>query len=158
MEDIGFFYSVRPRAPRRPACKFLVPRHLRSLLERRLRRFDQRMLLYLPRLIRLAREAPHGLPRRGHFTTLYQEPALDLQPFNFRVRGEDWGEFKTLARGLGVSMCRLFVALLLLESSSEKEKNEGSTTFRLFLSERIAPGKKRLLRRLRIRPQRRKPR
>ena len=109
------------------------------------------MGLYLPHLVRRARARTGQLPRRGHFTTLYQEDALDLKPINFRVSGEVWGEFKTIARGLGVSMCLLFVALLEMDCESNDQVNEGSTKKRIFLAEVISRGARRLSRRLRIR-------
>ena len=147
----NFLYRVRPTQPRRPACKFLVPFHLTGLLERRLRKFGDRMSDYLPYLIRRARGQTGRLPSRGHFTTLYQEDALDLHPVNFRVSGEDWGEFKTIARGLGVSMCLLFVALLEMDGDTMQQASEGSTKTNIFLTEIISEGVKRLRRGLRVR-------
>ena len=114
-------YRSRTKAyrPAFPICRFLVPKGRQPLLESMLGRRKMTMRQYLRHLISLARREPRKLPVRSRFTTGYQKPRLNLQKVNFRPHGRDWGEFKTIARGCGVSMCRLFVHLLLMDSKTE---------------------------------------
>ena len=119
------------------------------LFRRRLQ--GKKMAEYLPRLIKLARRKARRLPVFSKYTAEYQDDGQDLQKINFRPEGQDWGEFKLIARGCSVSMCYLFVFLLLLEDELARTGNsasEVSPTYRLALREIARHSGVRLLRRL----------
>ena len=50
---------------------------------------------------------------RSKMTTQYQEKGLHLAKYDFRVAPLIWHRFKCLARFYGISICLLFVVLLL---------------------------------------------
>jgi len=54
-------------------------------------------------------------------TTQYQEEGLSLERQDFRVDPRVWHVLKCMARAHGMSICKFFVILLVLELSSEKE-------------------------------------
>ncbi|MCB1325668.1 MAG: DUF1564 family protein [Spirochaetales bacterium] len=119
------------------------------LFYRRLR--GRKLAEYLPVLIKLARRQAGRLPVFPKFTAEYQEDGQDLQRINFRPAGQDWGEFKLIARGCSVSMCYLFVFLLLLEdelSRNGNTANEVSLPYRLALNEIARNSGVRFVRRL----------
>lgn len=132
-------------------CRFLVPERRVPLLDRMLSRRRMKMRAYLRHLIALARRVPEKLPRRDRFTAWYQKPRQSLQKVNFRPSGRDWGEFKTIARGCGVSMCRLFVALLELDSEKNDAENAVASGWRVGLRESAPTPAKFLIRRFWIR-------
>ncbi|MCB1325665.1 MAG: DUF1564 family protein [Spirochaetales bacterium] len=108
---------TEPHRPQFARCKILIPeRHLEAL-QTRLRIRGLALSRYLPELLRLARRRAAALPCRARYTTFYQAPGQELQPVNFAVPGQLWGEFKLIARGCGVSNCYLFVFLMLLDAT-----------------------------------------
>ncbi|MCB1324355.1 MAG: DUF1564 family protein [Leptospiraceae bacterium] len=115
MSPSGLNTTIHPQKPELARCKALVPARYKSLLAKRLQARRIPLSGYLPVLVRLASSQAHNLPVRPRFTAFYQEPGQDLQPVNFCVSGQLWGEFKLIARGCGVSMCYLFVHLMLLD-------------------------------------------
>lgn len=97
---------------------------------------------YLKCMLRLARQNPHLLPGKKRITTKYQPSKQRLQKVNFRPEGRDWGEFKTIARGCGVSMCRLFVHLMLRDTEARDSADAVATSIRAALREIVRfPGK-----------------
>ncbi|MCB1327854.1 MAG: DUF1564 family protein [Leptospiraceae bacterium] len=138
--------SVKASRPAFPICRFLLPKAQEPLLEAMLRRRKMKMRQYLGHLIRLARREPRKLPTKSRFTTRYQRPRLNLQKVNFRPHGRDWGEFKTIARGCGVSMCRLFVHLLLMDSKSDDSTNAVASKWWVGLREIVPTPAKFLIR------------
>ena len=115
MSPIGINRTTHPLKPELARCKALVPARYISVLARRLEARGIPLSRYLPVLLRLARSQAHQLPFQSRFTAFYQEPGQNLQPVNFCVSGQIWGEFKLVARGCSVSMCYLFVHLMLLD-------------------------------------------
>ena len=131
------------RHPRNPPCRFLVPDRWKPLLDRHLKQQNTSMRRYLKRLLRMARQNPRSLPCKKRITTRYQPSKQSLQKVNFRPEGRDWGEFKTIARGCGVSMCRLFVHLMLQDKDHLKIRDAVATSIRAALREIVRfPGKK----------------
>ncbi|MCB1324872.1 MAG: DUF1564 family protein [Spirochaetales bacterium] len=134
---------VAAKHPKNPPCRFLVPERFQPELKQRLRKQNLDMRGYLKHLLRLARRRPDLLPLKRRITTKYQPNCQQLQKLNFRPEGRDWGEFKTIARGCGVSMCRLFVHLMLLDNDSKADVKAVATSFRTNLREIVlSPGKK----------------
>ena len=64
------------------------------------------------------------LARRDKLTTYYQAEGLYLKKHNFLVDPVIWHRFKSLARFYGLSMCRLFTALLSALKSLGTPKNK----------------------------------
>lgn len=72
---------------------------------------------------------PHSLER-----TSYQRKSQDLKRLSFRPKEKDWAELRTIARYLGISMCKTFVLLLEMEKNDEKKnphKKTEKTKFRI---------------------------
>lgn len=135
----------KPDRPELARCKILVPLHLVDRLESRLRTRGLRISDYLPILLRLARRRALALPSVPRYTTFYQAPGQDLQDVNFSVAGRQWGEFKLIARGCNVSMCFLFVHLMLQDTERSRRTGldgEASLPYQMELREIVEkPGK-----------------
>lgn len=58
-----------------------------------------------------------GLPQYKSIKKVYQDRGLNAQQVSLRASSEDWSEFKILSEALQMSMCKLFVYFLLLDSS-----------------------------------------
>ena len=65
-----------------------------------------------------------SLAIHDRLTTQYQGERLNLRKHNFLVDPLVWHRFKCLARFYGLSMCRLFTALLLALASLGTPKNQ----------------------------------
>ena len=70
---------------------------------------------------------------RTKFTTHYQEKGLHLHEYDFRVDPLIWYRFKCLARFYGISMCLLFVILLVrIKGVVTTQEKRGPSLIKLF--------------------------
>ncbi|MBM9576846.1 DUF1564 family protein [Leptospira sp. 201903070] len=74
--------------------------------------------------------------QRPHFSerTSYQRKAQNLKRLSFRPKEGDWAELRSIARYLGISMCKTFVLLLEMEKNEEREssqKKEKNSKYRI---------------------------
>ncbi|MGJ4753379.1 DUF1564 family protein [Leptospira kmetyi] len=107
---------------------FYVPIELYSYVIKRIRR-ERNLAFYLKKLLKdhrleiLRNQEPHKKER-----TSYQMKFQGLIRLSFRPNENDWAELRSIARYLGVSMCKAFVLLTNLEKrrlSNEESAKEG---------------------------------
>ena len=105
---------------------FLLPDECWDLLEKYKAGFGKQstgeLLEYLLKCFQDGKDSSLAIHNR--FTTQYQGEGLALRKHNFSVDPLVWQRFKCLARFYGLSMCRLFTALLLVLVSLGTPKNQ----------------------------------
>ncbi|PJZ53634.1 DUF1564 family protein [Leptospira adleri] len=107
-----FFHERKLRDSRRSGyftADLYVPFQLYSYALERIQK-NKSLSAYLEILLKEYREQmiqikrPHSLER-----TSYQRKSQDLKRLSFRPKEKDWAELRTIARYLGISMCKTFV-------------------------------------------------
>lgn len=99
-------------------CSFRVPEYLESVYDKRIKQHHS-LGLYFDFLLKKYKHIVYtgGLPQFKTIKKVYQDRGLNAKQVSFRATSEDWLEFKILSEALNMSMCKLFVYLLLLDCS-----------------------------------------
>lgn len=99
-------------------CSFRIPECLKTEYDKRIKHHHN-LGLYFYFLLRKYKHIAYtgGLPQFKSIKKVYQDRGLRAKQVSFRATSEDWSEFKIISEALNMSMCKLFVYLLLLDCS-----------------------------------------
>ncbi|MBK8395254.1 MAG: DUF1564 family protein [Leptospiraceae bacterium] len=99
-------------------CSFRIPDYLKSEYKKKIEKHNN-LSMYFYFLLRRYKHIAYtgGLPQYKSIKKVYQDRGLNAQQVSLRASSEDWSEFKILSEALQMSMCKLFVYFLLLDSS-----------------------------------------